>query len=55
MAFVKNLAKGGLFGLTGLAATGAFDHKKKDKPQQSLVTGDYPTSSPSLLNSKNGG
>jgi hypothetical protein len=56
MAFVKNLAKGGLFGLTGLAATGAFDHKKKDKPQQSLVTGDYPGSSPtpSLLNSKSG-
>lgn len=55
MAFVKNLAKGGLFGLAGLAGSGAFNKNKKDKPQQSLATGDYnsPTQgSPSLINSR---
>lgn len=47
MAFVKNLAKGGLFGLGGLAASGAF--KKDKKPKPPLITGDYP-SPPSLVN-----
>jgi len=50
MAFVKNLAKGGLFGLAGLAASG--DKKKPTPTSPSLVTGDYPTSTPSLINSK---
>lgn len=54
MAFIKNLAKGGMFGLSGLAATGAFKDKKKDKPSPSLVTGDYNTNTggPSLINQK---
>jgi hypothetical protein len=52
MAFVKNLAKGGLFGLSGLAATGAFDGNKKPKPQPTLLTQGQPQPSPSLINSK---
>lgn len=54
MGFVKNLAKGGLFGLGGLAASGAFKDKKKDKPKPSLTTGDYNSSAPSssLVNQK---
>lgn len=47
MSFMKPLAKTGLFGLGGLAASGAFDKDKKPKP--SLVTGNYPA--PSLVSS----
>jgi hypothetical protein len=53
MAFVKNLAKSGMFGLAGLA--GSAGSKKKDKPQGSLATGDYNTntgSNSSLVNDK---
>lgn len=48
MGFVKNLAKGGFFGLGGLAATGAFKGKKPASPQPSLLTQGQP--SPSLIN-----
>jgi hypothetical protein len=50
MGFVKQAAKGGLFGLAGLAASGAFKHKKnnEDKPQPSLIT--QPAPQPSLVN-----
>lgn len=51
MGFVRKAAKYGLFGLTGLAATGAFSKDKKPKPQASLMTQGQPET-PSLLNSK---
>lgn len=52
MSFVKNLAKGGLFGLAGLAASAGS--KNKDKPKPSLATGDYNSqaSPPSMINSR---
>lgn len=54
MGFVPKLAKAGLFGLTGLAATGAFNkNKNKDKPNPSLMTnteGSRSIGGPSLIN-----
>ena len=55
MSFVKSLAKGGLFGLAGLAASGAFNKHKNKKPEPSLIAQDTtgtsrPTINPSLIN-----
>lgn len=52
MGFVKKLAQGGLFGLGGLAASGAFKDKKKPNP--SLISGDSSAISRPSLISRNG-
>jgi hypothetical protein len=51
MSFMKPLAKSGLFGLAGLAAT---SDKKKDKPMRSSLIAEDTTgrSVPSLINSR---
>jgi len=59
MAFAKPLAKAGMFGLGGLAATGAFKDKKKDKPKPTsatLMTEGFSSSpTPSLISRPYGG
>lgn len=51
MSFVQNLAKGGLFGLGGLAATGALKGKKPAPTLATTTTGGS-TIDPSLINRK---
>lgn len=52
MAFIKDAARGGLFGLAGSLIAGK---EKKDRPKPSLTSGDWNSSdnrSSSLLNQK---